>query len=161
MKLDPQIERKAVMRGATWKKVSSRVMVLVLCEGFSRNQPASEFVVFKDQSTRDLRSSLLSIVPTVLFVQLSPLGCFAWCINGSGGNCRLPAGYRLRYDQHLLYWMSYLRSFFWRRKESRRLPWKPIPELLLWPKRRNESRFQHHLLVVYVINAEICSFAWT
>jgi hypothetical protein len=29
MKLDPQIERKAVMRGAIWKKVSSRVMLLV------------------------------------------------------------------------------------------------------------------------------------
>lgn len=30
MKPDPHIERKAVMRGATWKKVSSQDMVLVL-----------------------------------------------------------------------------------------------------------------------------------
>jgi hypothetical protein len=50
MKLDPQIERKAVMRGATWKKASSRDMVLVLGEGFTNQLGVC--VVFKDQSTR-------------------------------------------------------------------------------------------------------------
>jgi hypothetical protein len=45
MKLDPHMERKAVMRGANWKKVSCRVMVIVLGEGSSGNQPTWEIVL--------------------------------------------------------------------------------------------------------------------